>query len=179
MKSVNEFNKKMKKISYELWTDKKLYIAHMKIWECECWIHVSLKQDTNKLNPWAIEDVFIDYTEDPSQYLIWVPERKKVIKTTNPTFIEDQQGMSEPEISKPAELERAQQEGAQQVEILPLDSNYASEKDDENTTENSSNENEFLKPIDNEKDEFGPQLDATTRSGQTVRLIKKMQQSKI
>jgi len=108
-----------------------------------------------------------------------VPERKKVIKTTNPTFIEDQQGMSEPEISKPAELERAQQEGAQQVEILPLDSNYASEKDDENTTENSSNENEFLKPIDNEKDEFGPQLDATTRSGQTVRLIKKMQQSKI
>ena len=188
MKSVNEFSKemkkKMKKISYKLWTDKKLQIMHMKIWECECWIHISLKQDADKLNLWSVEDVFIDYTENLSQYLIWMPERKKVIKTMNSIFIEDQQKMPVPRILKSAELERAQWERAQQIEILSLDSSHAVE----NVTENSSDENEFLNLIDrvaiqtceknNDKNDR-QKLKTTTRSDQTVRLTEKMQQSKV
>ena len=174
MTQVNESGKetKMKKTLYELWTGKKLYIAHMKIWECECWIHVSLKWDADKLNSWLIEDVFIGYTENLSQYLVWVPERKEVIKAMNPTFIEDQQGMPEPRISEPAELGGAQRGGAQQVEILPLD--------DDATEDSSDEDDENPNPIDNENidENDGLQLDATTRSSQTVRLTKKMQQSK-
>ena len=95
-------------------------------------------------------------------------ERKKVIKTTNSTFIEDQQGMPETRISELAELEEAQQKKAQQIEILPLDNNVTENSNDEN--------NKNSNPIDDENDSL--QLDATIRSGQTVRLTKKMQQSK-
>ncbi len=91
-------------------------------------------------------------------------ERKKVIKITNSTFIEDQQKMPEPEISELTELEEAQWEEAQQIEILSLDDDYADENDDENTAKNSSNEDEFLKPIDDEKDKFSLQLDTIIRS---------------
>src|SRR6266487_4207091 len=146
--SGEETKNKMKKTPYELWTGKKLYIAHMKVWGCECWIHVPLERDADKLNPRSVEGVFIGYTEDPSQYLVWVPERKEVIKATNPTFIEDQQGMPEPGISEPAELGGAQRGGAQQVEIPPLDGGHAGENNDEDATEDSSNEDEFPNPID-------------------------------
>ena len=169
--SGEETKNKMKKISYKLWTGKKLYIAHMKVWGCECWIHVPLERDADKLNPRSVEGVFIGYTENPNQYLVWVPERKEVIKARNPTFIEDQQGMPEPRISEPAELGGAQREGAQQVEILPLD--------DDATEDSSDEDDENPNPIDNENiDENGPQLGATTRSGRTVRLTEKMRQSK-
>src|SRR5436190_2074575 len=101
-------------------------------------------------------------------------ERKKVIKAMNSTFIEDQQKMSESRSSELAELEKTQQERAQQIEILSLDSDHVSENDD--VTENSSNENdENLNSIDNENiNENDLQLDATIRSGQTVRLTEKM-----
>ena len=114
IKSVNESDEemknKMKKISYELWTDKKLYIVHIKIWECECWIHVFLKWDVDKLNSQSVEDIFINYIENLNQYLIWMSERKKVIKTTNLIFIknENQQMSEQSRISELTELEKAQ-----------------------------------------------------------------------
>ena len=130
------------------------------------------------MNPQSVEGVFIGYTENPSQYLVWVPERKKVIKATNPIFIkdEDQWRMPVPRISESAELERAQQ-----IKILSLDDD---DHADENVTENSSDENEFLNLIDRvtiqtsiceeNDDENDDKLGVTTRSGQTVRLTEKM-----
>src|SRR5437773_6011452 len=141
--------KKMKKTPYELWTGKKLQIVHMKVWGCECWIHVPLERDADKLNPRSVEGVFIGYTEDPSQYLVWVPERKEVIKATNPIFIEDgdQRRMPVLRISEPAELGGAQRGGAQQVEIPPLDGGHA--VDNEDATEDSSDEDdENPNPVD-------------------------------
>jgi len=94
--------------------------------------------------------------------------------------------MSESEILKSAELEKAQWEEAQQIEISSLDNSHVSENNDENVTKNSSNENEFLNLIDRvtiqtceKNDNDRQKLKTTTRSGWTVRLIKKMQQSKI
>ena len=96
----------------------------------------------------------------------------------NPTFIEDQQRMPESRILELAELEEAQWEGAQQVEILSLDSDPANENDD--ATEDSSDEDdENSNLIDNENiDENSLQLGAIIRSGQTVRLTKKMRELK-
>jgi hypothetical protein len=117
--------------------------------------------------------------------LVWLPERKEVIKATNPIFIEDgdQQRMPEqPTISEPAELGRVQQGGAQQVEILPLD--------DESSAEDSSDEDENPNPVDRvtiqapireengNKNDGQQKLGATTRAGQTVRLTEDMQLSK-
>ena len=67
-------------------------------------------------------------------------EKKKVIKTTNSIFIENQQRMPESEISELVELERAQQEKAQQIEISSLDDDHVI--DNKNVTENSSDEND-------------------------------------
>ena len=84
----------------------------MKVWRCECWVHVLKEQDVNKLNPRAVENIFIDYIEDPSQYLVWLPKRKKVIKATNLIFIKDEIGQQrmpeQPRILEPAELGGAQ-----------------------------------------------------------------------
>ena len=151
MTEVNESNEetKMKKISYKLWTDKKLYIVHMKIWECKCWIHVSLKQNADKLNFQSVKNIFINYTENLNQYLIWMSERKKVIKTTNSIFIENQQRISESRISESVELEKAQQEKAQQekaqhIEILSLDNDVTENSSDENDKNSNSINNENI-----------------------------------
>ena len=63
-------DKKAWKTPYELWTGKKLYLENLKVWGCECWIHVSKNQDTDKLNLHEEKGIFIDYTEHLSQYLI-------------------------------------------------------------------------------------------------------------
>ena len=62
----------------------------------------------------------------------------------NSIFIEDQQKIPVSRILKLTELKKAQQEKAQQIEILFLDSNHVNE----NVIENSSDENEFLNSID-------------------------------
>ena len=89
------------------------------------------------MNFCEVQNVFVGYTNDSNQYLIWVPERKNIVKTTNPTFIKNQPEMSEPSILNLTELEEAQQERAQQIKI----------QSPENITENSSDENENLNPV--------------------------------
>jgi transposase InsO family protein len=166
---------KKKKTPYELWTGEKLKIAHMRVWGCKCWIH---EQNADKLDPRAIEGVFIGYTDHPSQYLVWVPERKDVIKATNPIFMEDDQQIltpEEPKISDLAELGGAQRGGAQQNP--PPD-------ETESAAEDSSDEDENLNEDAGEDREAGEnqqstsQLGATTRSGRTVKLTEEMKQSK-
>src|SRR5438046_950099 len=47
-----------------------------------------MEREVDKLNPWAVEGVFIGSTENQSQYLVWVRERKEVTAMI-PIFIED------------------------------------------------------------------------------------------
>ena len=180
---------KNKKTPYELWTGEKLEIVHMRIWGCKCWIHIPMERDADKLNPCAIEGVFVGYTDHPSQYLVWVPEQKEVIKASNPIFIEDDQQPEWPEISDLTELGGAQQGGAQQIEP-PEDSAEDSSDEDENP--NPVDRATIQAPIRQRDDENGDENDdendgqqqttsqfgATTRSGRTVRLTKEMQESK-
>ena len=155
IRPVNESRKK-KMTPFELWTGDKLSIVHMRVWGCKCWIHVPMEQDANKLNPHAIEGMFIGYTEHPSQYLVWVPERKEVIKATDPIFIEDDQQMLSPEwpkISDLAELGGAQRGGAQQIEMLTLPPEDSAE--DSSDEDEHPNQGDGADPIQT-RDAFGP-----------------------
>ena len=93
-----------------------------------------MKQDVNKLNPCAIKGVFVSYTNYLSQYLVWVPEQKKVIKATNLIFIKDDQQPEQPEISNLTELKRAQQHEAQQIKF---------KNPTKNSTKNNSDEDDL------------------------------------
>ena len=70
VRPVDGSSEEMRMTPYKLWTGNKLRIDHMKVWGCEAWVHVSLEKDADKLNPHAVEGIFIGYTEDPSQYLV-------------------------------------------------------------------------------------------------------------
>src|SRR2546430_16438152 len=56
----------------------------MRVWERECWIHLSNEKD--KLNSRAEKGVFIDYTEGFNQYLVLLPNRRRIVKAMNPDF---------------------------------------------------------------------------------------------
>jgi hypothetical protein len=75
------------KTPYELWTGKRLNLSNMEIWGSKCWIHIPNKKD--KLNPKAKEGVFIGYTDAFNQYLVFLPEERKIVRATNPRFVKD------------------------------------------------------------------------------------------
>jgi hypothetical protein len=173
----------------------------------ECWVHVPREVDTDKLNPQAEKGVFIGYTKNPSQYLVWVPGRRQVIKATKPKFIEDQDGASEPEISELAELGGdAQQGGAQPIEIPPLNDNSSDEDSDDDmrpgsgkiqdsnsqnsedheshresevaeVTETNQSQNEESHENREPEQNTSQQQGVATRSGRAVKLTRDMQQS--
>jgi hypothetical protein len=55
---------------------------------CRVWFH---KKQNDKLEPRAIEGVFIGYQSSRSHYLIMAKDRK-VYRVTNPLFLERKQG---------------------------------------------------------------------------------------
>ena len=77
------------KISYELWTDKVLNLDNMRVWERECWIHLSNKK--NKLNSRAEKKIFIDYIKEFNQYLMLLSDRWRIVKTTNLDFKDEEE----------------------------------------------------------------------------------------
>ena len=106
------------------------------------------------MNPQAEEGIFIDYTNHLSQYLVWVPERKEVIKATNSIFVEDdddQQLPEQPKILNLSELGGAQCGKAQQIENA-----------DKNAAENSSSSDD---DDDHRTEQQPPSQPMITRSG--------------
>src|SRR5438034_2974110 len=84
------------KTPYELWTGKKLNLSNMRIWGCKCWIHLLNEKD--KLNPRAEEGIFISYTNIFDQYLVFLSDKHKIMKATNPRFIEESESCKSMEI---------------------------------------------------------------------------------
>ncbi len=184
---------KIKRTPYELWTGKELHLEHMQVWGCKVWIPVLNEKD--KLNPRAVEGVFVGYTESPNQYMVWVPETKDLIKATNPDFIGNERGQRNEEpigLPESTELGGAQQGGAQQdstedssdedVEDSnpnPVDGATIQAPTSKNR-ENRENRGRERRKTEPEIDESDQQPSgATTRSGRTVKFTKEMQHWKL
>jgi hypothetical protein len=72
----------------EIWTGKKADISHLRIIGCDAYVHVP-KQQWSKLEPKAMEGIFVGYDEHrQGGYLIWVPALKKVISSRDVIFDE-------------------------------------------------------------------------------------------
>ena len=72
---------------FELWFKKKPDLAHMRSWGCESWYKVLTYQQ--KLDPRARKGFFVGYTGTQSIFLIWDPEKKKVIEARDVVFNEE------------------------------------------------------------------------------------------
>ncbi len=97
------------KMFYELWTDKKLNLSNMRIWDCKCWIHLSNEKD--KLNSRVKEDIFISYTDMFDQYLVFLPEKHQIMRAMNPKFVKDEKNknFNSCRMQKPSQLEKVEQ----------------------------------------------------------------------
>src|SRR5438046_49793 len=95
-----------------------------------------------------------------------MPDRKNIVKATNPDFIEDQSELPEqPQISESAELGEAQQEKeAQQIEFRISHSSEDSHITDHDNEVSNNENDEIVNPNQDENDDRA--ADAPTDEGQ-------------
>ena len=120
------------KISYELWTGKALNLDNMRIWERECWIHLSNKKD--KLNSRAEKEIFISYTEEFNQYLMLLSDRWRIVKTTNLNFKDED--FNSCKTDNNMQLEKVMKPG--NFDNLDFDDESSSSDDNENENESKN-----------------------------------------
>jgi transposase InsO family protein len=90
-----------KKTPYELWTGHQADISRCRTPFCRVWFH---QKEMDKLEPRAIEGVFMGYDMSRKHYLVMAKRDRKVYRVTDPIFLEDKKGF----ISKePGEREKA------------------------------------------------------------------------
>ena len=71
------------------WTGKEISYNHMKVFGCKAFIHVPKEQRT-KLDDKAIPCIFIGYGDEEFSYKFWDPEMRKVIRSRDVVFHENQ-----------------------------------------------------------------------------------------
>lgn len=72
----------------EAWSDKKIDINHLNIFEWKAYVHVFKKLRT-KLDPKSKEHIMLGYCEDGTCYQLYDLETKKIIRARSVVFFED------------------------------------------------------------------------------------------
>ncbi|GBO15517.1 Retrovirus-related Pol polyprotein from transposon TNT 1-94 [Araneus ventricosus] len=70
-----------KKTPYELWTNRKPDLSHIRIFECKAYAYV-LKQKRGKLEDKAVEGVFLGYDNRSKGYRIYLGDNNIMISRT-------------------------------------------------------------------------------------------------
>ena len=73
---------------YEHWDGKKPNVSHLRVFGTRVFLHIP-EADRRKLDPKAIEGLFIGYSETVKAYLIYVPKSQKVITSREVIFMEE------------------------------------------------------------------------------------------
>ena len=73
----------------KVWTCKEISYNHLKVFGCKAFIHVP-KEQRSKLDDKAIPCIFIGYGNEEFDYKFWDPEMRKVIRSRDVIFHEDQ-----------------------------------------------------------------------------------------
>ncbi len=78
---------------YELRHSKKPALDHLRVFGCQCYIHVPSKARENKLSPTAHLCIFLGYSKDNDfQYILYCPDSRRRLKSKSVTFLEDRIG---------------------------------------------------------------------------------------
>ena len=79
-----EFN-----VPKKVWTGKEISYNHLKVFRCKAFIHVP-KEQRSKLDDKAIPCILTGYGNEELDYKFWDPEMRKVIRSKDVIFHEDQ-----------------------------------------------------------------------------------------
>ncbi|KAL4561013.1 hypothetical protein LXL04_033173 [Taraxacum kok-saghyz] len=126
----------------KIWTGKDISYSHLRVFRCKAFAHVS-SELRKKLDLKSTSCIFIGYGDEEFGYKLWDPELKKVIRSRDVVFYENQyydskSSVSEQQsstISEPIfetkedvpseenvdEVDDVNQEGVEQGELPPLD----------------------------------------------------------
>lgn len=77
------------KTPFELWTGHAPDISKLRVPFCKVWFHI--KTD-DKLEPRAIEGVFVGYDSSKNHYSVMALRDRKIYRVTNPIFLENRRG---------------------------------------------------------------------------------------
>ena len=73
----------------KVWTCKEISYNHLKVFGCKAFIHVP-KEQRSKLDDKALPCIFIGYGNEEFGYKVWDPKTRKVIRSRDVIFHEDQ-----------------------------------------------------------------------------------------
>ena len=76
-------------IPEKVWTEKDVSYSHLKVFGCKAFAHV-LKEQRLKLDSKAIPCIFVGYGYAKFGYKLWDPEKKKMIKSRDVVFHENE-----------------------------------------------------------------------------------------
>jgi hypothetical protein len=77
-----------KSTPYEFWYGKKPNVKHLRAFGTRAFVHVP-DSDRRKLDPKAVEGLFVGYSETVKAYLVYVAKDRKVITIRDVKFMEE------------------------------------------------------------------------------------------
>ncbi|PKI76595.1 hypothetical protein CRG98_002904 [Punica granatum] len=76
-------------VPQQVWTGKKVSYKHLRVFECRASVHIP-RYERSKLDAKAKQCIFLGYTHEEFGYRFWDPDSKKIIRSRNVVFFEDQ-----------------------------------------------------------------------------------------
>ena len=72
-----------------VWFGKSINLHHLKVFGCRAFVHIP-KDERNKLDPKSRDCIFLGYGHEEFGYRLWDPNEKKIIRSRDVIFFENQ-----------------------------------------------------------------------------------------
>ncbi|PKI62640.1 hypothetical protein CRG98_016911 [Punica granatum] len=76
-------------VPQQVWTEKKVSYKHLRVFGCRASVHIP-RDERSKLDAKAKQCIFLGYAHEEFGYRFWDPDSKKIIRSRDVVFFEDQ-----------------------------------------------------------------------------------------
>ena len=76
-------------ISERAWTEKFVFFEHLRVFGCRAFVHIP-RDEQSKLDNKTKQCIFLGYSNKEFGYKLWDPATKKIIRSINVVFFENQ-----------------------------------------------------------------------------------------
>ena len=76
-------------VSERIWTEKDVSYKQLRVFGCRAYVYI-LKDERSKLDDKAKKCIFLNYGREKFRYRLWNPVARKLIRSTDVVFLEDQ-----------------------------------------------------------------------------------------
>ena len=87
-------------IPKRIWTRKFIFFEHLRVFGCKAFVHV-LRDEWSKLDTKTKQCIFLGYSNEEFGYRLWDPTTKKIIRSRDVVFFEDQTIEDLDQVKKP------------------------------------------------------------------------------